>query len=921
MTHEQWLRLWSVYESALDLPEGERQRYLKLCNLEPDLARRVHDLLTNASAEDAPHAPLRDPGNVSLVGAELGRYRLTRELGRGGMGLVFAAQDMELHRPVALKFLAPWMATTDAHPFLREARAASVLNHPNIVTVYEVIQHGSATALVMELVEGSSFRELLAGNIEFSAVIGYARQIAAALQAAHAAGVVHRDIKPENIMVRPDGLVKVLDFGLARVSTSASSASVNRAVGTFRYMSPEQARGERAGPASDIFSLGIVLYEALAGTHPFGSETPLEALQAINASSPRALTKVSAKIPAALSDLIMAMLAKSAAARPSANEVAQTLSALDQGRQTTPDKSRLPDRRRALAAAVLGLSAGVFLVSRRWNYRNAPQRTILSRGNARDPVFSPDGAQIAFAWKRNPNEPFQIAQMSTGGGEPRVLTSGTTDATDPVWSPDGSRIAFFRRGSGEGAVFIRDLRDSTELRLDSSSFSPYSNMIDWARNGKALLRAEYLGGRPRQIVTTDLSTRETRPLSVPPDRGGDVSPRMSPDGRLVAFCRFFTQNTADLYVMSSDGGNDRRLTFDGTAKRELRWTPDGKSILFKSRMKGHWGLWCVPADGGDVSEVTLPRVPLGSFDVRADPAGGWSFVSADAFDVTSIWKASIPAAGAPPSTPERFISSQVTFTLDRVNTNPAVSPDGLYVAFVSTRSGSAEIWVTDIEGNMVNQRTSFGGASISQPSWSADGRTIVSATPVNGLNKLFVVDREKGEPRFLPQKDENQVEPQWSRDGKSIWFSSFEQGEYQTWRMPAAGGPAEQITRRESLVARESPDGNWIYFIGLRAGLWRVPRQGGEAELVLDRVTYELYRAWAIGREGLYYTLKDGRLGKWNVMLMNLRDRTERKICDFDFPPPRWTGALSLSPDERWLLLPQTEEEGSHLSVFRSVQI
>lgn len=921
MTDEEWRKVWDVYRTASGLAERERQDYIRLCGLAPELNRQVDVMLATSSASDS--APPGVTGDVgpSFAGTHLGRYRVMHEVGRGGMGFVYAAQDQELNRTVALKFLAPWLGETGIRPFLREARAASALNHPNIVTVHEVIQHGSVIAIVMELVGGASLRSLLQGPLDPRSLIEQGRQIAGALAAAHAAGVIHRDIKPENVMIRPDGLVKILDFGLARVTAAESSLSASRAVGTFRYMSPEQARSDAVGAPSDIFSLGVVLYEAAVGVHPFQADSLLESLQLIASHRPRVPVSVNPAIPHGLSDLIMAMLSKSPAARPTAAEVAQRLRAAPEEVESRPAATALPTRRWALGAAGLSLSmAGGYALLRR-NGEDAAFQTILARGIARDPVFSPDGSQVAFSWKKTAGEPYQLALLPADGGEPRQITAGTSDAVDPVWSPDGSRIAFVRRGSGEGAVFIKPARGGIERRLDSSTYSPFSNMLDWTKDGRSLLRAEYWEGRPRHIVVTDADTGRTRPLTAAPPMGGDVSPRVSPDGSLIAFCRFFSQNTADLYVARPEGEGGRRLTFDGNAKRELRWSPDGKFILFKSRMKGHWGLWCVSVQGGDVKEVSLPRVPLGSFDVRADPGGDWTIVSADAFQKTSIWKAPIPAAGDPPSTPERFITAHVTNTLDCLNGNPAVSPNGLYVAFVSTRSGSPELWVSDMEGNVVIQRTSFGGPEISQPSWSPDGRFIISAVAPSGLNKLFTIAVFNEPPRFLAQGDANQVEPQWSRDGKSIWFSSNQSGGYETWRMPAGGGPPQQITHQESHIARESPDGNWLYFVGLRSGLWRVPKQGGQAELFLDRVTYELYRAWAIGRRGLYYTYKDARRGKWTVMLMNVKDRSERKICDFDFPPPRWSGAMSLSPDERWLLLPQTEEEGSHLNIYRRVRV
>ena len=256
------------------------------------------------------------------------RYEILSLLGRGGMGEVWEARDTELDRRVALKFLAAPAAFARAGERLtREARAASALNHPNIVTVHEVIQYEQTPVLVMEVVEGTALRAVIQSPQSIDRVVHLGRQIAQALAAAHAHGIVHRDIKPENVMVRSDGYVKVLDFGLARRVTSQSMASNDGLlVGTLRYMSPEQARGEPLFPASDIFSFGLVLYELATGSHAFPADSPFETVHAIQAREPPPPSSLNPLVSGSLNSLILAMLAKGPATRPSAQEVAQVLS-------------------------------------------------------------------------------------------------------------------------------------------------------------------------------------------------------------------------------------------------------------------------------------------------------------------------------------------------------------------------------------------------------------------------------------------------------------------------------------------------------------------------------------------------------------------------------------------------------------------
>ena len=269
-----------------------------------------------------------------MVGTTLGRYRIQSVLGHGGMGEVFAAVDPQLERRVAIKVMAPEAAANGpmVERFLREGRAASALNHPNIVTIHEVGRTETGQYfIVQELVEGQTLRRLLASGLPYDRVCHVGRQLAKALAAAHAAGIVHRDIKPENVMVRPDGYIKVLDFGLAHITLPEAAASEmetasritaqGTVIGTTPYMSPEQIGNKPIGAASDIFSLGVMFYEMLAGRLPFTGESSLAILSAIVNEHPVPLGRLNPEVPAALSSLVMSMLDKDRAVRPSATEI------------------------------------------------------------------------------------------------------------------------------------------------------------------------------------------------------------------------------------------------------------------------------------------------------------------------------------------------------------------------------------------------------------------------------------------------------------------------------------------------------------------------------------------------------------------------------------------------------------------------
>jgi len=340
MTPERWQRVESLVQAALERTPAQRAAFLdETCGGDAELRREVESLLDYYQCAEAQdfigEPPYRVAADVlsamtsePLVGRTLGPYRIERELGRGGMGEIYFAVDIRLGRPVALKFL-PASFTSDAERvrrFEREARATSALNHPNIVTVHEIVEVEGLRFIVTEYVAGETLRELMArGRLPLEQALDIAAQIATALAAAHTAGVVHRDIKPENVMVRPDGYVKILDFGLAKPAKRTASLTAGSSesetliklstspgmlMGTVNYMSPEQARGQKLDARTDVWSLGVVLYEMITGQRPFDGETTSDALAAILLSMPVPLATHNQELPTELSGIVDKVLQK-----------------------------------------------------------------------------------------------------------------------------------------------------------------------------------------------------------------------------------------------------------------------------------------------------------------------------------------------------------------------------------------------------------------------------------------------------------------------------------------------------------------------------------------------------------------------------------------------------------------------------------
>ncbi|MFN7938058.1 MAG: protein kinase [Bryobacteraceae bacterium] len=903
MTDSGWKRVWELYEEAAKLPPAEAQAYLDSAADAPEIVAEARQILASMTA-DAPVA--------SHTGETIGRYQVLEPIGRGGSGEVYAGRDTQLNREVALKFLHPWQVGSEwmLRRFLREAQMASSLNHPYIVTIFEVMP-GPPPVIVMERVAGNSVRELCRQSVPEATVIRIGTQIAQALAAAHEQSIVHRDLKPENVVVRRDGYAKVLDFGLARTGLPGEanvSSMTGVGAGTLRYMSPEQCRGEAATPASDVFALGLVLYEMATGRHPFDAPTPLETAHAILQSEPHAF-----RVPLsdALRRLILEMLAKDPAKRPPAADVAARFPRF--GKETARSG---PSRRRWLigGAAAAAVVAGSIPF---WRSRSPQaERELLRDGLILDPVVSPDRQWIAFVWRAPGNGNGRLHIMPVDGGTPVPVTRTSAEESEPSWSPDGSHIAFLRRGGGENAVYTVPWsggRAGPERRIYSVHF--FGSPI-WL-SPKELVICDNFEGRDIHLARFHQDRGFVAPISHPRNGWHDSLPRLSPDGQWIVFTRFFTMTTSELFVVPAGGGEERRLTFDEAAKREVRWRPDGKGVIYRSRAK-RWGFRYVPLAGGGSRELALPFTPYGNFDVLPADNGAVRLLMANTYSTESIWRAELPQKAGELAKPEKLISS----ARGDVNVNPAISPDGLKVAFVSTRSGSPEIWVTDSAGNRPLQLTFFGGPEVAPPAWSPDSQRIVSSVSLRPGDPAFIVPATGGEPRWLPIPAAF-AQPHFTADGAAVTYGvvrGLAAGE--VWRYPLAGGKPQMLSAASSAVHRLSPDGKWIYFARQREpGLFRFPSQGGAPELVLDRVAVELYRGWAVGREGIYYTAKEESTGKWLIQYYHLEAKTHQPVCRLDMPLTRWTGALSLSRDERWMVFPLHEPEGSTLTITAPVKL
>jgi eukaryotic-like serine/threonine-protein kinase len=836
MDPERWHAVDRLFTAALDRPPAERSAFLAAaCAGDAALRREVERLLAadekgTGFLAGAPGELLGwafgDRGPATLSGRTISHFRLGEPLGSGGMGVVYEAEDTQLGRPVALKFLAPELVRDPEAKarFLLEARAASALDHTNLCAILEAGESEDGLLfLVMPRYDGESLeRRIARGPLPVEEALDFAVQAARGLAKAHQHGITHRDVKPGNLFVTRDGVVKILDFGIAKLTGEVGHTRLGAVLGTPAYMAPEQARGETVDVRADVWSLGVVLYEMLAGRRPFVGGSGAAVVHAVLHEAPEPLTHLRPEVPAELDRILSRMLAKDPGRRhANAAEVLADLRSvlgLPSTGSLSPSAPSAPrGPRRRLAWAALGsavLAAGIAVGLLAWRRGGAAPdllpgqivRLTDLQGSETFPSLSPDGT--FFVYSKVVDGSFDLFLQRVAGGKPINLTPGSpADDYQPAFSPDGQQIAFRSAREG-GGIFLMGATGESVNRLTDFGFNPA-----WSPDGREIAVATEEAFDPRmrsslsQIVRIDVATGARRPLAVQ----DGVQPAWSPHGLRIAFWGVAQPgNRRAIRTVPVDGGSPATVVDDAFYNWSPVWSPDGRFLYFASNRSGSMNLWRVAVDerSGRVSGTPQPIttssewsalpslsrdghrliyatdssrsfVELVPFDpetarVEGPPAlayqGARDILSCDISpDGTwlALW-ASFPAEDLLLIRPDGGDLRQLTNDLARDRT-PYWSPDGRRILFASNRSGKYEAWTIGSDGSGLTQITHLPDQPVFYPFWSPDGRQIGFYYPSHGTALLDLL-HPQARPRVLPPVEDGHVfaGSAWSKDSGSL---------------------------------------------------------------------------------------------------------------------------------------------------------
>jgi eukaryotic-like serine/threonine-protein kinase len=943
VSEQQWQQAKAVFTEALEHPRTEREHFVEqACAGDSTLRSEVESLLRSYDeAQSFMETPAIESAAESLIGEQrkfkvgqrIKHYEIIELIGEGGMGEVYLARDTILGRRIALKML-PEYVRGDAdrlRRFKQEARTASTLSHPNVCVIHEVGETDEGHPFItMEYIDGITLRQRMnEGHLKLSEALDIAVQIADALSAAHEAGIVHRDIKPENVMIRRDGYVKVLDFGLAKLAehrrretTSASMSTLmfnstpGTVMGTAAYMSPEQARGVAIDLRTDVWSLGVVLYEMVSGQTPFTGATPTDVVIAIVEREQAPLSQHFADTPQELERIVRKALRKDADERYQIpKEMAIDLRSLR--RELNLDRSLAPESSDR-ASTMMGAETKVSTAEERaldTHKVKPPQFTTTLPSNRRNSVLRVAAMALGLALiagavfgiyklinrpdtnvvKPGPFERINVTKLTTNGS-----------ALFAAVSPDGKYVAYINGVGGKESLWVRQVSSAGNLEIVPPRDGHYGGLAFSTDGNFIFYGYAPAGSNIGEIYQVPVLGQGATAVKVDPSQG---LRGLSHDGKRIAFLRYDREKETDsLKIANTDGSNEQLLAVRKWPERfsfhlitTPAWSMDDQSLnlpIIGSDERGYYiSLYELRISDRTEKITTLNPYrfePPYKVTLLSDLSGVIMSAKAQGASFAQVWFLGRDGSA-------RAITNDLSDYRDAY-----LTADSRALVTVQTQSLS-NLWVgRKDDPNQASQITAGFGRYF-DIAWAPDGK-IVYASDASGSADIYEMTADGSSVKQLTTGMKRNYAPSVSPDNRFVTFHSNRSGTFQIWRMDRDGSNPVQLTHgnSESNWPRFSPDGKWIFYqhyeSGNSATIWKVAVEGGAPIKALEG--FALRPSPSPDGKWLACWWNDGQeQSRWRPLIISLE--TGKPVQSFEVAPTvlvQWDTNLQWSADSRGLV-------------------
>ena len=925
MDAKRWKRVDELLQAALQVPAERQEEFLRQqCGNDSALLEEVRSLLTSHRkvgsflespglhvadvAAQLPTLGMTQSGSSSITGQTISHYRVQGPLGSGGMGVVYKAEDLKLGRAVALKFL-PQDLSQDPQAlsrFQREAKAASALNHPNICTIYEIDEAAGQAFIAMELLEGQTLRQMIAGKpLPTDRVLDLGTQIADALDAAHARGIIHRDVKSANIFVTARGQAKVLDFGLAKFSAPRGGhtmtaptvdseqhlTSPGTAMGTVAYMSPEQVRGQELDSRTDLFSFGAVLYEMCTGTLPFRGDTSALIFHAILERAPTAPVRLNPDVPAELERILNKALEKDREVRyQSAADLRADLKRLKRETESSrvlvlpvPSTRKLGRRLLWAGLALLALIAIIWiardrLVSHPEPFQRIEINQITRSGKVKLSALSSDGKYVAYVrsaespgswWSTDIDESLWIRQVA--GGDVQVIAPSVVSYGGLTFSHDGDYLYLVRTdaGSGLGILYKMPTLGGTLQKVladvDSAvTLSPDGRQLAFVRQSPSK--------HTSALIVANEDGSEEHPVAEHTDPDAFVSVAWSPLGATIAATvghHTTGANFDKLVEIPARGGSERSIGSEQWASVDgLAWMTDASSLVMAAQAPGGpFQLLRVSREDGEIRKITnQPSNFFANYGVSIS-ADSRTLATVQLNVTVDLWAGSV-------SDPDSFRP----VTTGGISAWGTWTRDGKLV--YSNYAGESSAWVMKADGTSATQITPSNLYNVGCFRVSPDDRYVVFNSWKTGTPHLWRMDIDGNNARPLTDSTNDEVLSDFSADGEWVIYSKHGP-EHGIWKVPVEGGNPARISDAFAGSPIISPDGKMIAYHAFRGASPKVeiiPFSGGAAIKTLDIPGIAPIR-WTSDGSGILFI--DTKAGVSNIWIQPIAGGAPKQVTRF----------------------------------------